>query len=446
MGILNNLGLAGNTASNVGNESADKAALALTIGLSMMAADVALAESQKELSELNSTVAQVQSLQSVQTRLESLTSRINNIAVDGLTQREAGFVTDSINEINEELGADLIQVPALESFGDKVSAKHYTELGLEAADSGVKKLWAWIVEMLKKIKDQFAEWWDKFFGSVEKVKAYATKVKASASKYKDDKAEKKIEVTSILRANGKPSANTITSGIEAIAKSVDEFIAKQATVTEATTDALDKAIESAEAKDGKLKTAYNTFVGNADVVKYITGSHLSTSIKADGVVFGADLMGGKSVQLVNGTTVTDGADGATASRADFYKAVAKVSYKVKGADKKEDKKESIDRLSQSQVESVADSAIQMADDILALRKSRQDARKYADAITKSVAGLQKEADSTEDDAKQFKGELSAMSKATTSVLSEVSGGAISSWTAHIVNVANAALKAAEKSI
>ncbi|AFI55297.1 hypothetical protein TSMG0014 [Halocynthia phage JM-2012] len=448
MGILNQLGLAGNTPANVGNESAGKtASTALLISLAMMHSDVAIGEAELELQSINADCERLEGLHNVQQRLTNMVSRVENIAVDGLTQREAGFVTDSVNEINAELGADLIAMPALESFGDKISAKNYTSVGLEAADGGLAKAWDYIIATLKKIKDMFATWWDKFFGSVEKLKSYAEKVKSGAEKYNDDKEDKKITIKgkTLYTGGSKPTAASIKAGMTKVEASVSGFIGAHGKVVEATTDALEKAMDGADGTAAKLKSAADTISAKDDVKKYLAATHLAASVPATGVVFGADVMGDKTVVVSDAGEVT--VEDTTASRADFYKALAKVSYKVKGSDDKKDTKDvTIDRLSKSDVEDIADKAIELADGILELRKSRQDARKYADDITKAAEGLKKDATSLEDEDKANRGELTAMSKASTSVLKEVSGGAVASWTSHIVNVANAALKAAEQSI
>lgn len=450
MSILNNLGLQGQkSVGTPGLESESKNfGVVGSAGFAGMAAALAVAESVNDLNEINFQVAQVDALTRLQGRLQGIVERVSNTTVDGMSQREALLVTDSINEINEELGADLVAMPAVESFGDKISAKTYTEVGLEAADKGIDKVWQFILDSIKKIKDMFATWWDKFFGDVEKLKSYGEKVKAAADKYQDDKEDKKITIKGkLLYTKGaKPTAASIKSGMDSVEKSVSSFLNKQSATAEAVTDALNKAMDKADGTDANLKAAYDAFVGTADVAKYLGGAHIGT-VK-DGVLFGADIMGGKHVVLENAATIPSGASDDTAQRSAFYGQVAKVAYKVKGADEKKgsDKDVTIDRLSQSDVEAVADSAISAAEAILDMRKSRQDARKYADEITKAAEGLKKEAEGLEDKEKANKGELTNMSKAAVAVLKEVSGGAIAAWTAHVVTVSNAALKAAESSL
>lgn len=448
MSILNNLGLAPNTqAGTPGLESENKHfGPAGGAAIAGMQSSLAIAESLNDLHEIDFQVSQVDALSRVQGRLQGIVDRVSNISIDGLNQREAQFVNDSVNEINEELGAELIAMPAVESYGDKISAKTYTELGLEAADKGIEKVWQFILDSIKKIKDMFATWWDKFFGDVEKLKSYGEKVKAAADKYNDDKDEKKISIKGkLLYTKGsKPTSASIKSGMNAVEKSVSEFLLKHSATAEAVTDALEKAMDKADGNDANLKAAYGTFVGAADVAKYLSGAHIGSV--TDSTLFGADVMGGKRVVIENAAAIPSGADD-TGARAAFYGQLAKVSYKVKGDEKKgSDKDVTIDRLSQSDVESVADSAISAAEAILDMRKSRQDARKYADDITKAAEGLKKEAEGLDADEKANKTELTNMSKAAVSVLKEVSGGAIAGWTAHVVSVSNAALKAAEASL
>lgn len=448
MGLLDQLGLQAQHKQTPGLES-ESQGTSTVLAFAALSSELAVSKAESALAEINTTVSGLDTLQGIQSRLEGIVSRVSNIAKDGLTQREAGMVNDSIDEINSELGAELIAMPALESFGDRISAKTYTDVGLEAADSGLAKVWKFILDTVTKIKDMFAKWWDKFFGNVETLKKYAEKVKEA--KYNEDKEDKKVTIKgkALYTGDSKPTAGGIKTGIDNLEKTVDSYLVKQSQTAESVCDELTTAMEKMDGSEDKQKSAMETLVGKTSVGNYLKGAHI-TSNPTNGKLI-AGLLGGKDVVIENAPSVGNEAESSATthdSRDTFLKELAKVTYKVKGpSDSKGGSKETtITRLSKSDVESIAESVIDLADGILDMRKSREDARRYADDITKAAEGLKKDADRLEDVDKVNKSELTNAAKAAISVLKEVSGGSVSSWTAHLVSTSNAALKVAEASL
>lgn len=447
MTLLSKMGLGPKGLAAVGLES-DQAVVGTGTTVAMLTAGLSISESNLELASINDTISNADALGRIGSRLEGIIARVSNVSLDGMTQREATLVTASIDEINDELGADLISMPSNESFGDKISAKNFTELGLEAADSGLKKVWEFILATAKKIKDMFATWWEKFFGSVEKLKAYAAKVKKANESYSDDRENKKIDVKGKLLFKGttKPANGAIATGLVDLEKTVGTFLDKHVTQTEGTTDAVTTAIEGMDGVTATHKTKVNALVADAQVKAYLAGT--------DAVATGS-VMGGKFIDVENSQSNVTGleAEGDSetpkATVKGIFDTIAKVNYRVKaeeGSTVGGSKTLTIDRLTKAQVETVCDAAIEIADGILALRKSRTDARKYADDVEKAVAQIKKDSEGLDDANKANKSDMVAAAKCGLSVLKATSGGAVSSWTAHLVNVSNEALKAANASL
>lgn len=428
-------------------------------------AELKLAEVEVLANAVDRQVDDIKSIQRIQSRLTTISDRLRSITIDGMSRREAASLKEQIDDMHEELGfEDLVALPGLEDFGTAVTAKAHTEVAGLQAENGVEKIWNWIIEMAGKLKDLVMTWWDSFFGSVESMKSFAEKVKEKAAKYNDDKDNKKVTIkgTMLYVGETKPNGGTIVTGIEKLKATVPNFLVKLMEASENACDAVTNAMGAAGETDETLNAAYGKLGNKIDA--YTAGAFLPEK----------NLMGNKFVELVKGVeekpqyTYTketpaqkpsnDGDKGQpqsgllsdegsnTQKRKAVYDYLAKISYKVKGDESGKDKSFDMERLTRDQVESVAEAGIEMATEILEIRKSRQDSRKYADNVEKAAKNIRKTSDNLNGAAKIFRGELVAMGKAAISILGEHTSGATTAWTTHLVKVTNTALKVAEASI
>ena len=438
---------------------------------------VGIAASSEELQTINRDFDDIDRLGNIQSRLTTTISRLSSITFDGMSRREAQFVADDAEAIHSEIGINgLINLPGIEHFGAAIDAKSHTEAAIEAEDGALAKVWKWIVDMMKKLKDIIASWWDKFFGEVEKLLKYAEKVKAAAAKYKEEKDNKKVSIEGKLLYKGetKPTDATIPTEMSDFAKSA-AWLTVYATKAESLCDAVTGAMEDADPVEATLAAnakkvsaaAKDLFSGVASAAgipaaddTYIGGQYLIFKKAGDE----STIAGAKDDKVVAGLEeetqeeeaariAKEKADaeklaaGKTSDRADGYTKLNKTVFKLKGADsKKAASTLEINRLSKDGVITVADAVIDICKELMDMKKSRQDARKYADKATKAASDLEKKSAGLDSSESKFKPEMVALGKVGVMALSEVTAGVIAGWTSHMVKVSNAALKVAAASI
>jgi hypothetical protein len=275
-------------------------------------------------------------------------------------------------------------MPAMESFGQAGRRLSNTRIAKEDWKDKVKEIWAKIVAALKRAWEWVVGYWNKFFGSAEKLQKRAEALEIRARELPAAKPEGELKNSSLAKAlalNGKfAGAKEIASNLDLLTEFTKEY-----------TGAFNAKIKGAE----ELSISADK-IGNLekfDAKEILLSTHSSDKYGSPKEGWGYDDSG----EFLGGMTIvyygpkTKPAPGLPALDAFGRIRASLTQYEGKS---KEVTSDDLSIASGTEIETIAHAAAAVAKDAIAFRtaakKGSETLKKVVDAANKATAAIEKE--------------------------------------------------------
>lgn len=167
--------------------------------------------------------------------LESMAMVVRQASLEGgLNRTSAALVRNQMAYHQKRLGASRrVPMPSMESFGGVSSRLSATNVTMEGIKDLAKTAWDAIVKAMRRVISFFQEYYNKFFGGAERLKARAEKLaKVTVEGKLDEKSGDDAGLASRLHMSKVTSFAKLKEGLETVKKLVDASQGASKTVTD----------------------------------------------------------------------------------------------------------------------------------------------------------------------------------------------------------------------
>lgn len=195
--------------------------------------------------------------------LESMAMVVRQASLEGgLNRTSAALVRNQMAYHQKRLGASRrVPMPSMESFGGVSSRLSATNVTMEGIKDLAKTAWDAIVKAMRRVISFFQEYYNKFFGGAERLKARAEKLaKVTVEGKLDEKSGDDAGLASRLHMSKVTSFAKLKEGLETVKKLVDASQGASKTVTDKIETFCDN---DAETVTKETLTTLNTEVNEA---------------------------------------------------------------------------------------------------------------------------------------------------------------------------------------
>lgn len=273
-------------------------------------------------------------------------------------------------------------MPAMESFGQAGRRLSNTRIACEDWKDKIKEIWQKIVAALKRAWEWVMGYWNKFFGSAEKLKkrAEALEKRAKDTTGAPEGELKNLSLAKAIAIGGKPAdPGVVGTQMGMLEKLIEEQKTKVQTVVNSASDLAARAEKPDELKNYEYKGLMGGSAGDA----------YGSAKEGWGYAVNAELLGGM-------TDVTYGPKVKPSNGSEALEAEGRASFSIApfGGKLKEVDQDELKIAKPGEAEEIAHGAIKVADAAISFRDSTKklgDAlKKISDAATKAANRAEKE--------------------------------------------------------